>query len=165
MDFVSACNRAGGIASQKTCAFPVNALVTSTSGVLNPSNPSGPLAGTGIVVRPGDLLAFTGTGKWGTIETSQGSFFFDLFNYSWTSYDCDKVDLNGYADGKLGKNESVAAGLIGAVAGTSEVFVVGKVLSIYEIKNAGVLHVGVNAPTGMAGLCGGYSGTMYVTVK
>ncbi len=165
-DFTSACTRVGGVVyanSLNTCAIPVGPVsVTSQTGILNPGDTSGPYSGRGLLVRAGDLISFYGSGSWGTADVSTGSFL-KIFNYSWSSYDCNKVNAKGESDGgSTGTNQGLPMGLIGAVSGSSEAFQIGSYLSSYQIHNAGYLHIGMNAPANLAGICGSFSGTLYV---
>lgn len=167
-DFNTACTRVGGlVTSSRTCMIAVNNTVTSTSGILSPGDTSGPLAGAGILVRAGDLLTFSGIGTWGTAKVNYSSTqILKIFNFywgSWSTVDCNKVNLNGIGDGKAGTNEGLPAGLIGAISSSNEAFMVGANLNNYSVHSTGVLHIGMNAPQSLEGLCGSYSGHLYVT--
>lgn len=169
-DFSSACSRVGGLVTgTQTCKIQVADTVSAFSGVLNPDNPSGSLAGHGLLVRQGDLLTFYGTGNWGSQSGGNSSVdilgIFKIYWGTWSTFSCSKVDIDGKSDSKVGSYQGLPAGLIGAVDGTAESFFIGSRLSNYQVRNAGTLHVGMNAPADLTDLCGGYSGTLYVTVR
>lgn|GEM_PF-3636677 len=169
-DFSSACLRVGGVVTgTQTCKIQVADTVSTFSGVLNPDSPSGPQAGRGLLVRQGDLLTFYGTGNWGTQNTGYSSIdilnIFKIYWGTWSTFSCSKVDIDGRNDSKVGNYQGLPAGLIGAIDGAAESFFIGSRLSNYQVRNAGTLHVGMNAPVDLLDLCGGYSGTLYVTVR
>jgi hypothetical protein len=138
--------------------FTVADTVSNQTGILNPFDTSAPFAGRGIQVRSGDVLTFYGSGTWGTnnvnFESEKILGIFTVYWGTWSTPTCNKVNIG------------LAAGLIGSVSGTSEVFFVGGAsLNNYLVRNSGVLHFGMNAPSDLSGLCGGYSGTLKVTVR
>lgn len=172
-DFTTACIRAGGLidgSRSQTCMFTVADTVTNQTGLLNPFDANAPFAGRGILVRSGDQITFYGSGTWGTtnanFESEKILGIFTVYWGTWSTPTCNKVNINGVSDGKVGYNDGLAAGLIGSVSGTSEVFFVGGTsLNNYLVRNSGVLHFGMNAPSELSGLCGGYTGTLKVTVR
>ena len=169
-DFMTACEAVGTVYSslpqRQICRIPVGPVaINSQNGILNPSDSTGPLTEVKLVVRSGDIISFQGTGSWGTANSSTGSFLFGLFNYSWSSFNCNKVDINGNGENGVASNQGYPMGLIGEVSGTSEVVNIGSHLSQYTVQNAGTMSLGMNAPSGLSGLCGGFSGVISITVQ
>ncbi|MEK6704300.1 MAG: hypothetical protein AABZ06_00770 [Bdellovibrionota bacterium] len=113
---------------------------------LSTDDPAGPFAySTGLTVKRGDVLNYSGNGSWGGTSADFHSWLGGFITVTTWKNDCSEISITGHDDdGALISYLGMPAGLLGSDG--SEVFLLGANLSNKTINNDGVLRFGFNTP-------------------
>lgn len=127
----------------RICRYNVSSMFLYGVRGLDPAQPTDSMTDTGVDLRAGDRLVFSGSGGWGEAK-SKTKTYFGFLPVTTTSVNCSEVNLSGVDDdGKTRQNNGFPAGLY--YTDGTESFLLGNNKTT-TIARDGRLHVGLNAP-------------------
>ena len=127
----------------RICKFNVSSMFFNGVRALDPAHPTDAMTDTGVDLRAGDRLVFSGSGGWGEATTKTKTYF-GFLPVTTTSVNCSAVNLSGVdSKGKTKLNNGFPAGLY--YTDGAESFLLGSNKTT-TVSRDGRLHVGLNAP-------------------